>query len=293
MTRPDTMTPHPALQPYARGVEVGGRHLFFYDAGAGERNPLVLVHGLGDEADTWRRLLPALARRRRVLALDLPGFGRSAGPRRAYTSAFFARTIADFMAALGVGRATLVGHSMGAAVAQRLAIARPELVERLVLIGGGLPARRRLPPGQLWLFLAPGLGEAIYTGLRRSQDGAYATLRPYYHDLDALPDEERAFLRERVWARVWSGGQRQAFLSALRWLSIETATRADTFRERMARMRTPTLVLWGEQDLIVPRAAGEGLAGLLPCARLQVVAGSGHLPHQERPEIVEQLLAEI
>ena len=293
MSRPDTMTPHPALQPYARSVEVGGRHLFFYDAGAGDRAPLVLVHGLGDEADTWRRLLPALARHRRVLAPDLPGFGRSGGPRRAYTSAFFARTVADFMAAIGVDRAVLAGHSMGAAVAQRLAIARPELVERLVLIGGALPAQRRYPPGQLWLFLTPGLGEAIYTSLRRSQEGAYATLRPYYHDLDALPHEERAFLRERVWARVWSSGQRRAFLSALRWLSIEGAARADTFRERMARMQTPTLVLWGEQDMIVPRAAGEGLARLLPGAQLHVIPGSGHLPHQERPEAVEQLLREI
>ena len=293
MTRPDTMIPHPALQPYARGVEVGGRHLFFYDAGAGERTPLVLVHGLGDEADTWRRVLPALARHRRVLAPDLPGFGRSGGPSRAYTSAFFARAIAGFLAALGIDRATLVGHSMGAAVAQRLAIARPELVERLVLIGGGLPMQRRYPPGQLWLFLVPGLGEAIYASLRRSQDGAYATLRPYYYDLDALPAEERAFLRQRVWARVWSGGQRRAFLSALRWLSIEGATRADTFRERMARMRTQTLVVWGEHDLIVPRAAGEALAGQLPRAQLHVVPGSGHLPHQERPEMVEQLLREI
>ena len=119
MTRPDTMIPHPALQPCARGVEVGGRHLFFYDAGAGERTPLVLVHGLGDEADTWRRVLPALARHRRVLAPDLPGFGRSGGPSRAYTSAFFARAIAGFLAArlngASVPKAMAAGHTCAAA----------------------------------------------------------------------------------------------------------------------------------------------------------------------------------
>jgi pimeloyl-ACP methyl ester carboxylesterase len=228
-------------------------------------------------------MLPALAARRRVIAPDLPGFGRSDKPRRAYTMAFFAGSIAALLGTLGVDRVTLAGHSLGAAIAQRLALARPGLAERLVLVAGGLPIQPRRPPAQLWRFLAPGVGELIYTALRRSQDQAYATLRPYYHDLDALPAEERAFLRERVWARVWSAGQRRAFLSALRWLALERIARALAFRKRLALLRIPTLLIWGDHDLIVPRAVGQDLEALLPDARLQIVLGCGHLPQQERP----------
>jgi pimeloyl-ACP methyl ester carboxylesterase len=292
------MPPHPALQPYARSLDIGGRRLFFYDSGESTTPdqpdaPLVLIHGLADEADTWRHVLPALAWRRRVIAPDLPGFGRSAGPRSGYTLAFFARTLADLLGVLGVGRATLVGHSMGAAIAQRLALARPALVDRLVLIDGGLPTQPRRPPAQLWLFLTPGLGEAIYTSLRRSQEGAYDTLRPYYADLDALPEDERAFLRERVWARVWSNGQRRAFLSSLRWLAVEQAARAHTYRARLVQMTTPTRVIWGKNDQLAPVAAATALAELLPHAELHVVPGGGHNLHQEQPETLLDLLEDI
>lgn len=290
MTRPDAMPVPGELAPYARTVAAGGLRLHVYDAGAGAATPLLLIHGLGDEADTWRHTLPALARERRVVAFDLPGFGRSAKPLRAYTGAGLARTAADLLATLGIARAVLVGHSMGATIAQRLALARPDLAERLVLIDGALPTRRMRPPAPLWFFLTPGLGELAYTSLRRSQDEAYATLRPYYHDLDGLPADDRAFLRARVWARVWSNGQRRAFLSALRWLMLDQATRADAFRARLAELRTPTLLIWGAQDLIVPRAAGEAMAQLLPDARLALIEECGHLPHQERPAQVLEAL---
>jgi pimeloyl-ACP methyl ester carboxylesterase len=274
------------LQAFSRLYTVDGMRLHCYDGGPADAPALVFVHGLGDEADTWRHLLPALADRHRVLALDLPGFGRSDKPYRAYTLAFFARTIEALLHTAGVGRAILVGHSMGAAIVQRLALARPALARHLVLIDGGLPIESRPPPPALLLFLTPGLGEVAYTRLRRSQDEAYATLRPYYFDLDNLPDGDRAFLRDRVWARVWSNGQRRAFLSALRWLVIDGTTRATDFRTRLHGLATSCRIIWGEDDLIHPRIAGEALAGLLPNARFDTIPRCGHLPHQERPEDV-------
>ncbi|HWQ14996.1 MAG TPA: alpha/beta fold hydrolase [Roseiflexaceae bacterium] len=285
MSRPDTFTIPAALAPYARAVRLpGGPRLHYYEAGDPDTPPLLLVHGLGDEADTWRHVVAPLAARHRVIAPDLPGFGRSDRPRVAYTLAFFARTLAGLLGALGVERATLVGSSLGAAVVQRLALARPALAERLVLVGGALPVTPIRPPAALLLFLTPGLGELMYTGLRASQDAAYETLRPYYADLDALPAADRAFLRERVWARVWSAGQRRAYLSALRWLAVEAAFRARELRAQLAHLAVPTLLVWGERDHIAGRAAAEDMAGLLPDARLVTIACAGHLPHQERSE---------
>lgn len=284
--RKDDMPVPSELQAFSRMYTVDGMRLHCYEGGPADAPALVFVHGLGDEADTWRHLLPALAARHRVLALDLPGFGRSDKPYRAYTLAFFAWTIEALLHTAGVGRATLVGHSMGAAIVQRLALARPALARRLVLIDGGLPIESSPPPPALLLFLTPGLGEIAYSRLRRSQDEAYATLRPYYFDLDSLPDGDRAFLRDRVWARVWSNGQRRAFLSALRWLVIDGTTRAMDFRTRLPGLATSCRIIWGEDDLIHPRIAGEALAGLLLNARFDMIPRCGHLPHQERPEDV-------
>lgn len=277
-----------ALRPYARNVAAGGLQLHCYDAGGGDASgaatPMILIHGLGDEADTWRHVFVRLAQHRRVIALDLPGFGRSDRPQRAYTLAFFAQTVAALMAALGMERSVLVGSSMGAATAQRLALARPDVVEKLVLIGGCVPAQFGLPPLPMWAFLAPGLGELGYTSLRKSSDAGYSTLIPYYYQLDALPEADRAFLAERVRARVFSDGQRRAFLSALRWMTIERALRAEQLRRQVIHQQTPTLLVWGEQDMIVPSAAAHAMAALLPNAQVRIIPACGHLPQQERPE---------
>jgi pimeloyl-ACP methyl ester carboxylesterase len=286
------MPPAAAITHLSRTLTLEpGLRIHYYEAGAPSAPPLVLIHGLGDEADTWRHVLEPLAATYRVIAPDLPGFGRSSHPRRAYSLGFFARTLAQLLAGLGVERATLVGSSMGAAIAQRIALGQPDRVTRLVLLDGALPVGQSgRPPATLWWFLTPGVGELAYTSLRRSQDQAYATLRPYYADLDALPEQDRAFLRERVWARVWSSGQRRAFLSTLRWLAVERVLRARELRARLAGLHVPTLLVWGEHDQVVARAEGEALAALLPNARLELIAGAGHLPQQERPAEVVGLI---
>lgn len=133
--------------------------------------------------------------RGRVVAPDLPGFGRSEHPRQAYTLNFFAETVAALLESLGVGQATLVA--------------------RLVLVDGP-PVRGRLTKAQL-LFLLPGQGEKLYNSFRSSQEAAYQSLRPYYASLDTLPPEDRQFLRERV----WSDDQQRAYLSTFRWMAWE------------------------------------------------------------------------
>lgn len=281
-----TMPPPPHLVPYARTIVVGNLRLHCYIAGAEHAPPLVLIHGLGDDADTWRHVFLPLAEYARVIALDLPGFGRSDRPYRPYTLAFFAGIIEALLDGLGIRSATLVGSSLGAAVAQRVALNDPSPVAQLVLIGGALPVKAIPPPVQFWRFLLPIWGELTYTQLRRSQEAAYATLRPYYFDFAALTPADHAFLRERVWARVWSAGQRRAYLSALRWYCLERVTRANVFRQRLVNLTVPTQLIWGEHDMIAPRVFGETVVELLAEAQLHIIPASGHLPHQEQPAAV-------
>src|SRR2546430_11192364 len=116
-----------------RGGEVDGLDLHYIVAGRGPA--VVLVHGLGGFAESWRHTTRALADRTTVYALDLPGFGASAKPPARYRLSYFASALHGFMEVLGIREASLVGHSLGAAAAVTYALTHPARVERLALVG--------------------------------------------------------------------------------------------------------------------------------------------------------------
>lgn len=107
------------------------------------------------------------------------------------------------------------------------------------------------------MFLIPGQGEKLYNSFRRSQEAAFESLRPYYASLEALPPEDRQFLRERVWDRVWSDDQRRAYFSTFRWMALESLLGS----ARLEQIKTPTLLVWGEQDAVSSRPPGPCKAG--------------------------------
>ncbi|MGB9593235.1 MAG: alpha/beta fold hydrolase, partial [Anaerolineae bacterium] len=269
-TQAHTMAPWPALEAHARKVALpaSGVSLFLYDAGPAEAPPLVLIHGLGSEADTWRHVIPPLVKQFRVIAVDLPGFGRSDKPRRAYTVPFFCDALVELLDALGIARAGLVGHSLGAVIAHFAALQRPDRVERLVLVDGGLFAPSQKLDAATLLFLIPGVGEYLYRRFQKDADAAYRSLGPYYAHLDGLPESEREFLYRRVNERVRDEDQRRAFFSAFRRLALWLPAQQRGLRERLANLAVPTLVIWGEADRINPVAMARALAAAQPSARL-------------------------
>ncbi|MBO9338958.1 alpha/beta hydrolase [Chloroflexus sp. MS-CIW-1] len=292
MKRKPTMDIPAALVPYARRVALRNTEIFYYDAGADHHPTLLLLHGLGDEADTWRSIIPSLSREYRVIAPDLPGFGRSSGPRGAYSLTFFARTIAEFVAVLQLSHITLVGHSLGAMIAQRLSIGLPGLIEQQILISGCLPVKRRLPKSKQWLLLIPGLGELMLAIMRRSQELAFFSLQPFYYSLYDLPARERRFLRKRVWVRLHHPQQRRATLSALRWLAIDTFFRANQYLDLVSKCRIPTVLIIGDHDVIVDGELIEAMHVLLnEQAQCIYLERCGHMPQQERPDMICELLS--
>lgn len=282
------MQPWPGLEPYSRQVHLpkSSLTLHLYDAGSADAPPLVLVHGLADEADTWRYLIPPLSAHHRVVAPDLPGFGRSDHPDRAYTLPFFQETVVELLEELELAPVTLVGHSLGGMISQSVALAHPARLQRLVLIGGSLVVHSRRVDLATLRFLVPGLGEWLYYRLRKDPEAAYQSLRPYYGDLDGLPEADREFLFERVNERVWSDGQCQAYLSTLRHLARGLLPLQRDLPERLAALAVPTLVIWGELDEMNSVENARGLVEIQPTARLVVVPGAGHNLQQEHPAAV-------
>jgi pimeloyl-ACP methyl ester carboxylesterase len=281
---PGPMQPWPALAPYSREVTLaGGLRLHLYDAGDVNAPATLLIHGLGDEADTWRHVVEPLAARGRVIAPDLPGFGRSDKPRRRYTIPFFCETLLALLDALSLQRVTLVGNSLGGILAHAIARARPERVERLVLVDGGLAARPQKIQLSMMLMLLPLVGEWSYNRLRRDPREAYETLRAYYADMDRLPDADRQFLFQRVNERVWDDRQRDAYLSVLRQMPGWMMSQSAGLGARVEQSSVPLQVVWGECDRIIPLDNAHALVAAQPGATLALIPGAGHLPHQEQP----------
>ena len=273
------------LEPFARSITLprSGASLFYYDAGSLAFPAMLLVHGLGDEADTWRSVIAPLSRSFRIIAPDLPGFGRSVPPGRTrLTPPFLSGVLRELMTELRISDAIGVGSSLGAVLVELAAREDPALVSRLLLADGGLGIEGKIPPTLLPTLL-PGLGERRYRRLRLDLDAAYASLRPYYADLDAMPEAERTFLRTRVEDRVMSDMQRQAYFSAFRgyvgWLLLHRRSA----RSRAQRPAQEVLYVWGAEDHIMPLSAAKAAHAGESTSKLTIIAGAGHLPHQEKP----------
>ena len=289
------MQPWPGLARYARTLTLpkGGSELFLFDTGtkgASEQPVLLLVHGLGDEADTWRYLIEPLSLKYRVIAPDLPGFGRSGKPHRPCTPALYVDTILDLINVLGVANMSLAGHSLGGMIAHALTLAYPNVVSRLTLIDGCLsPLPQRVSLGMLTMLL-PFLGKRYYNSLRSNPRAAYDTLRNYYANLDGLPEQDRDFLYQRVNERVWSDGQRDAYLSVMRYLPFWMMGNARKLTAKLGQSNVPTQVIWGENDIILTPDHAQALVAQQPNAHLHLIPNAGHLPHQERPQAVLDVL---
>lgn len=282
------MRPWSALEPFGRTVSLtkSGVELFLFDTGPSDGATILLVHGLGDEADTWRHLVPALAGRHRVLAPDLPGFGRSSQASAALSPPFLASLLLETLDLLEEPAVLLVGSSLGGMLCQQISVAQPERASGLVLLDGTMVATSQAVNLTLLLFMIPGVGEWMYTRLRRDPQTAYDTLRPYYAGLEGMSAADQDFLFQRVNERVWSARQRQAYFSALRQLALWSPRQQKGLSEKLSRCHVPTLAIWGASDAILSVEAARRLTQLQPTARLVTIAGAGHLPHQEQPEAV-------
>jgi pimeloyl-ACP methyl ester carboxylesterase len=298
------MKPWPALAGQGKMLSLPGGKLFFYDANDGvagrnapaEEPSLILIHGLGDEADSWRHLIPLLsATGRRIFAPDLPGFGRSDWKGKISIKAH-ALAVLGLMQEAGAASpsnpAILVGCSMGAIIAQAAAYERPDLVKELILIDGCFPLSTSADKGMLLMGL-PFLGRAWYRGFRKNHEGAWKSLYPYYRDLDAMSAEDKDFLRRRVIARVESASQERAYFASLRSLNNLALLGRRDFSSRIKNFPGKIHLLWGEADQVIPAAQNSAFRSLRPDADFQQIPHAGHLPQQEAPEETSQAILRV
>ena len=291
------MQPWPGLEKYLKSTQLpkSGLHISYYDTGKNDALTVFLIHGLGDESDTWRHLIEPLSPYARVIAPDLPGFGRSEKPRIKYSLPFLTQTLLEFMDELQVERSILIGNSLGAIISQSMALEHPERIQGMVLIDGSMVQSNAQKVSLTnFLFLLPGIGKWMYNRLRSDPQSAYESLRPYYHDLDQMPEADRNFLFQRVNQRVWDDHQRDAYLSTLRNMVTYLMRRQSQLKETIPQIEAPTLIVWGESDQVSSVENGRLLQSILPNARLITLPKTGHVVQQERPQdLLDAILGDV
>jgi pimeloyl-ACP methyl ester carboxylesterase len=240
---------------------------------------MVLLHADGDNRLDWWWVLEGLATHHRVYAPDLPGFGGTAVLQNC-SPEFFEGFVHQFLDTLRLEAPILVGNSMGGLAALRLALHAPDRVSALCLVGSaGLGSEVSFALRQL---AVPGVGEAAIWWGRTSIGAAQRVLLrlPLLFANPALAPRPWLVEQYRL-ARL--PGFLSTTLAALR-AQVQPTGQKQILVNDLPRLSVPTLLVWGDRDLVVPVKQARAAARLLACGGLEVIANTGHLPHVERPE---------
>ena len=246
-----------------------GPRLHYAEFGNPDGEPVVFLHGWPDSWFSFSRVLPLLPERLRALAVDQRGFGDSDRPESSYAIPEMATDVIAFFDALQIKRATLVGHSFGSFVARQAAIAQPQRVSALVLIGTGFAASN--PVTRELQNVLRDLPDPIPVEFARDFQAStvYRRVPPEFFERIVT---ESLKLPPRLWR-----------------LAIDRLVE-DHDIQQLARIEAPTFLLWGDQDAVFSRTDQDRFMAALPAARLTVYEETGHCPNWERPE---QLAADI
>src|SRR5687768_3489329 len=254
----------------------GGRVALYRAGPPSATEAVVLVHGMGKAAARdWAHVIPALAKRYAVYAVDLPGFGYSDKGNHHYSPDNMARALETVLAPRIAGRFTLIGHSMGGTVALAYAATYPSRVRRLVLVDVAGVLHRSVYAeflGRVAAQRALGLDSPWYESVVRA-----IQLRAENWPVRGELVLERAGVRQRV----LRGDPNAITAFAL----VE-----HDFSGSLRTIAAPTLIVWGAEDTIAPLRTGQALAAAIPRARLTVIEGAGHAPQVQFPDRFNPLL---
>ena len=259
-------------------VTIHGHDVRYRRAAEGNPQAVVLIHGLAGSSLTYRAVMGPLAEHYDVIAPDLMGHGESAKPMGDYSLGAMASGLRDLLAILGVESATIVGQSFGGGVAMQLAYQHPELCDRLVLVGSGglgrevswmlralsLPGAEQLMP---FVFPRPlaGLGNAV-VGFLEDRGVESPLITEMWRSYSSLAGAEN----------------RKAFVRTMRGV-IEPGGQTVSALDRLYLAgNLPTLIVWGDQDGIIPLEHAYNAHEAIPGSRLMILEGVGHFPMPKR-----------
>jgi pimeloyl-ACP methyl ester carboxylesterase len=269
-------------------IELHGRRVVYRVAGEG--SPVVLIHGMLNSSSHWQDVAAGLAADHLVIAPDLIGHGDSAAPRGDYSLGAHAASIRDLLAAIGIDRATIVGHSLGGGVAMQFFYQFPQRTERLVLVSSGGLGREVSP--LLRTAALPGVQAlmSLTIGPR-----AVAAMWAVGARMRARGLSSGVYVQAvaRALRPLQSADARSAFLHTLRAV-IDVHGQRVSARDRLYLLESmPTLIVWGERDNTIPLAHGQAAHRAIPGSVFRTIPGVAHFPHLEDAAALAELMREF
>jgi pimeloyl-ACP methyl ester carboxylesterase len=257
---------------------------------AGSGPPVVLVHGMLNSSSHWQAVAAALSREYTVLAPDLIGHGDSAAPRGDYSLGAHAASIRDLLAAIGIDRATMVGHSLGGGVAMQFFYQFPQRVERLVLVSSGGLGHEVSP--MLRSAALPGVSTLLSLTIGPRMVGRLWALGDRLRQR-GIPAGVYVQALARALRPLESADARNAFLHTLRSVIDVRGPRVSATDRLYLLESIPTMVVWGERDHTIPIDHGRAAHRAIPGSVLRTIPGAAHFPHLEDPAALAELLREF
>ena len=259
-------------------ITTNGIDLYYEIHGHGE--PLVLIAGLGYDGWMWHKMIPGLAEQFQVISIDNRGSGLSDKPAGPYTAQMLAADVIGLLDEFGAAKAHIVGHSMGGFIAQALAIDYPERVDRLVLSATNFGGPHHIP------ITPPAMAELTDVSgdpIERLRRGIAISTAPGFAESNA--EFVESWVQYRIAHPIDPAGYQAQLAIGLGLLS-ETAS----FEHKLGRVTAPTLLLFGEHDVVVPPGNAELLAAKLPHARVEILPNAGHVFPFETPEAANRAI---
>ena len=269
-------------------VAIRGRRINYVDLGQGDMPPAVLIHGLAGNWQNWIENIPRLAQERRVVALDLPGFGESEMPREDIAISGYGEVVVEFARAVGIDEpADVIGNSMGGFIAAEIGINAADFVRRIVLCsaaGISITNLKRRP------VLTAARITAAMTNVTAARVDAIAKRPGLRHAAMSYVFRHPSRIAADLAYNVMIGSGKPGFLDGL------DALMDYDFRDRLDDVQVPVLLVWGEDDNLVPVKDADEFERLIPNARKVIFEDTGHVPMLERPgsfnDVVVEFLAE-
>lgn len=265
---------------------------------AGDGPPILLIHGIGDSSETWNDVIPHMARNHTVIAPDLLGHGRSDKPRADYSVAAYANGMRDLLSVLNVDHVTVVGHSLGGGVAMQFCYQFPHMVDRLVLVSSGGVTKDVHP--LLRLASLPLASEFVKLLRFPGALSAVNAIGDLVGALDRSRFRPGAFLHDapdlvRVLRGLPDPTAHEAYLRTLRAV-VDWRGQVVTMLDRCYLTENlPVLLVWGDQDSVIPVAHAHLAHAAMPGSRLSIFERSGHFPFRDDPirflGVLEEFLA--
>ena len=263
--------------PPSQFLPLQGMSVHLRDEGpADDPLPLLLLHGTSSSLHTWDGWAEALAPTRRVIRVDLPGFGLTGPfPHDSYHVTEYVKFVLELLDRLDVPRVVIAGNSFGGQLAWETAVTAPERVAALILVdAAGYPLEPEAIPIGLQIARTAWLQPLVTRMLPRR------LIEASVHDVYGDPGRVNDALVDRYYELALREGNRRAL-----GLRLEQAIHREARAERITRVTQPTLILWGADDRLIPPVSAARFAADIPGSQLVIFDGLGHVPHEEDPAV--------